>query len=429
MDMVVTQCEYCPKRFELCWMCIEDHVDKCYACKGLEAEALSTAALLKEHESLQMDLKIESEIAQESKEGLILDYKSLEDYENSFLPTPKDLTLYTAVKTPYPMDNFNNLQTLSQDFLNDLFTGRGSHPLAHSPDIEKVFLAQLGIWSSPSKISVIIPECMTLFDSIGNAGDGYNISYLFHKAVKAVQNNLPHRPKSYKQALMGEFGGSSPQCGSPGIITSPAPMTQFISVTLLNTTVTYSVQFNSHESRGSVVLIDGQSQSKCSTIKAVQNRLNSSAPLFELLLNAPMFISEDLDDFDRNRIIHKYGFILTVHQQKVAAEILDKSLNPKVIHVSLIGNHVFCDDRSFVWNSFMNFLATISFNPQTTAQPQIDHAPTQSIKKFTSISLEGLIDFYSTFSEKHLDFIRNFDMELIGKFKINTVPNILRSDA
>jgi len=109
--------------------------------------------------------------------------------------------------------------------------------------------------------------------------------------------------------------------------------------------------------------------------------------------------------------------------------ILDKSLNPKVINVSLIGNHVFCDDRSFVWNSFMNFLATISFNPQTTAQPQIDHAPTQSIKKFTSISLEGQIDLYSTFSEKHLDFMRNFDMELIGKFKINTVPNILRSDA
>ena len=135
-----------------------------------------------------------------------------------------------------------------------------------------------------------------------------------------------------------------------------------------------------------------------------------------------MFISEDLDDFDRNRIIHKYGFILIVRQQKVVAEILDKSLNPKVIHVSLISNHVFCDDRSFVWNSILNYLATISFNPQTTAQPQIVHAPIQGIKKFTSISLEGLIDFYSTFSEKHLDF----DMELIGKFKINTVPSILK---
>ena len=61
--------------------------------------------------------------------------------------------------------------------------------------------------------------------------------------------------------------------------------------------------------------------------------------------------------------------------------------------------------------------------------PQIDHVPTQSIKKFSSISLEGPIDFNSTFSENYLDLIRNFDMELIGKFKINTVPNILRSDA
>ena len=215
MDMFVTQCEYCLKRFELCWMCIEDHIDNCYACKGLEAEALSTAALLKEHESLQMDLKIESKIAQESKEGLMLDYKSLEEYEKSFPPTPKDLALYTTVKSSCSMDKSNNLSTPPQDFSNDLFTGRGSHPLVPSPDIDKVFLAQLDIWSSPSEISVIIPECITLFDSISNAADGYSISYLFHKAAKAVQNILPHCPKSYKQALMGEFGGSGPHRGLP----------------------------------------------------------------------------------------------------------------------------------------------------------------------------------------------------------------------
>ena len=305
MVTFVTRCEFCPKRFELCWMCIEDHVDRCCACKQLEAEDLLSTALLEEHESLQMDLKRESDIAQESKEGLIMDYKSLEDYENSLPPTPKDLILYSTIKTSCSMDSLNNPRPSPQGSANDLFTGRGSHPLTHSPDIEKVFLAQLDIWSSPSKISVIIPECMSLFDSIGNAEDGYNISYLFHKAIKAVQNNLPHHPKSYKQALMGDFGGSGPHRGSPVIITNPAPKTQFTTVTLLDSTVTYSVQFNSHVSRGSVVLIDGHSQSKCSTLKAVHNRLNSSAPLFELLLNAPMFVPENLDDFDRNKIIHK----------------------------------------------------------------------------------------------------------------------------
>jgi len=102
-------------------MCIEDHVDKRYACKELEAEALLAAALLKEHESLQIDLEIESAIVQESKEGLILDYKSLKDYENSFPPTPEDLTLYTTVKTPCFTDNLNNSLALPQDLLNDLF--------------------------------------------------------------------------------------------------------------------------------------------------------------------------------------------------------------------------------------------------------------------------------------------------------------------
>ena len=121
-------------------------------------------------------------------------------------------------------------------------------------------------------------------------------------------------------------------------------------------------------------------------LKAVENRLKSSASLFELLLQAPMFISEDHDDFDRNRIIHKYGFILSVRQERVVAKILDKSLNSKDIHVSLIGNRVFCDDQSYVWNSFMNFLTASSFNPQIAVRSQNDHVPTQSIKRFANIS-------------------------------------------
>ena len=180
------------------------------------------------------------------------------------------------------------------------------------------------------------------------------MSCLFHKAARAVQNSLPYHPKSYKQALLGEFGGSGPQRGPPDIITNSVPKTQPISVTILDTTVTYSVQLNSHVNRGSVVLIDGHAQSKCSTLKAVQNRLISSAPLFECLLNAPMFVPENSKDFIRNKIIHKFGFILTVRHQKVIAETLDKSLNPKTINISLVGKHVLCNDRSFDWNGFMN---------------------------------------------------------------------------
>jgi hypothetical protein len=328
-----------------------NHVQDCRACKQYEAEDLLSQSLLEEHEfrqkELQMELKIEAEIAQESKESLLMDYKSLEDYENSWPPTPSDLSLYSTILAPLPLNSLNPSQPSPQDPVIDLFLGRGVLPLAHPPNIDKVFLAQLDIWSNPSKISVIIPECMSLFDSIHNAEEGYTISYLFHKAVKAVQDNLPHHPKSYKQALIGEFGGSGPHRGSPGIITNPAPKTQFITVTILDSTVSYSVQFNPHESRESVVLIDGHSQSKCSTLKAVSNRLNSSAPLFELLLNAPMFVPENLDDFDHNRILHKYGFSLAIRHQKVIAKILDKSLNPKIIHVSLIGKHVFCEDRSY----------------------------------------------------------------------------------
>ena len=58
-----------------------------------------------------------------------------------------------------------------------------------------------------------------------------------------------------------------------------SPKIQLISLNLHDTKITYSVQISAHNNRGSVVLIDGWSQSKCSTLRAAQNRVQFSGPL------------------------------------------------------------------------------------------------------------------------------------------------------
>jgi len=271
-DWIGIKCGYCPEGLERCWLCIDDHIDICSTCRILEAQALQDLALLEDHQSTLRDLKIESDIARESNDHLISDLKSMKDYLNSFPPIPDDLSLYSTVIKPCSMENLDNTRSLPQDSQIDLFTGRGSYPVPPPSDIEEVFITQLDSRSNPTKISPIIPECVALFDSISNNEEGYNISYLSHKAVKAVQNSSPHHPKSYKQALLGEFGGSGPRRGPPDTDTNSILKSQSISVTtqkmqsititILDSTVTYSVQFIPHESRQSVVLIDGHPQSK-----------------------------------------------------------------------------------------------------------------------------------------------------------------------
>ena len=250
-------------------MCTKDHLEKCYTCRELEAEALIDSIHRKDLESLQkdLDLEIESAIAQETNNSILSDYRALKEYENSFPLAPGETFDPTDTTNSCPLDDPNLLQVLLRSPPAEPFIGRGPHSITHAPEIEKCILSQFDIWANPTKISVIIPECMALFDCIANAGDAYKISYLLHDAIRAVQTNIPYRAKTYKGALMEELGGSGPQRNPSGTKINHASKTQLISVTLHNLTVTYSVQRSSHKSRGSVVLIDGWSQCKCSTSK------------------------------------------------------------------------------------------------------------------------------------------------------------------
>ena len=84
-DMFYTQCDFCPKRYELCWMYKEDHVKKCGACRELAAQALQDSIAKKEHEVFQRDLDIEATIAQEALQHSSSSLSPLQIYEDSLL--------------------------------------------------------------------------------------------------------------------------------------------------------------------------------------------------------------------------------------------------------------------------------------------------------------------------------------------------------
>ena len=141
-----------------------------------------------------------------------------------------------------------------------------------------------------------------------------------------------------------------------------------------------------------------------------------------------MFIAQNVDDFTRNRSMHKYGFILFIDQGKVKVQTFDRNQAVTSHLVSLIGNRVFFNNQSYTWKEFMEALALASHKPQPITQLTPVADQTQCTKKFTTMSLDGLIDFYDLFSEDNINTIKKFDMESIGKFKINTAPSIMRAD-
>ena len=52
-----------------------------------------------------------------------------------------------------------------------------------------------------------------------------------------------------------------------------------------------------------------------------------------------------------------------------------------------------------------------------------------STRKFANASDEMLIDVFDIFSENQIQYIKDFKMDDIGRYRISTVPNITRKDA
>jgi len=52
-----------------------------------------------------------------------------------------------------------------------------------------------------------------------------------------------------------------------------------------------------------------------------------------------------------------------------------------------------------------------------------------STRKFATASDEVLIDVFDIFNKKQIQYIKDFNMDDIGRYRINTVPNITRKEA
>ena len=103
----------------------------------------------------------------------------------------------------------------------------------------------------------------------------------------------------------------------------------------------------------------------------------------------------------------------------------DKS--QKVDKITLLGNHIIWNGDDFTWKNFLERLGIMSPKHVFEATSFVtNQAPT---RKFANPSNDFLFDVFDIFNEKQIQYIKDFNMDNIGKYRINTVPNIMRKDA
>ena len=90
----------------------------------------------------------------------------------------------------------------------------------------------------------------------------------------------------------------------------------------------------------------------------------------------------------------------------------------------LLGNHIIWNNNDYTWKKFLDQARVLS---PKYSQEATSHVTQQtSTRKFARASDDMLFDVFDIFNRKQIQYIKDFNMDDIGRYRINTVPNITR---
>jgi hypothetical protein len=189
--------------------------------------------------------------------------------------------------------------------------------------------------------------------------------------------------------------------------------------------IVYTVQRTSHTNRNSVFTINGLNKCKCTSIRAAEKRISQTRKLLESFVNNPAFVPQN-DEFLINAKVHQIGYALIIFNNKPMIVSLLPDKSQKTEEVTLLGKHTIWKDNDYIWKKFLDQVKVASPNTQVVTPHVPQRMPT---RKFTSASDDTLFDVFEIFNRKQIQYIKDFDMDDIGRYRISTVPNITRKEA
>ena len=121
---------------------------------------------------------------------------------------------------------------------------------------------------------------------------------------------------------------------------------------------------------------------------------------------------------------HELDYALYILNNKPMILIFSADKSQRTDEITLLGSHVVWNGNDFTWKNFLDRVRTLS--PKHVLESTLSVVHQAPIRKFANTSDEGLFDFFDIFNEKQIQYIKDFNIHDIGRYRINTVPTLER---
>ena len=152
----------------------------------------------------------------------------------------------------------------------------------------------------------------------------------------------------------------------------------------------------------------------------------STTRTIRAIMGSPRFQQEPTS-FTLNRAMHQHGAAIKVHNGHLLLMSMGQDRLVTYTYFYALGSRISIDERTFSTKDFWRLLEAY-YKPPRTAIARPNALIQSATRTFAKPNLDNLLDFNSLFSSDDLDYIRDFNMDNIGKFKIATIKNIKTKD-
>ena len=193
-----------------------------------------------------------------------------------------------------------------------------------------------------------------------------------------------------------------------------------------HTQIQYDMYLTPHALRGQVLQTKGFPDFKSATRKDMVDMVISTSRTIRAIMGSPRYQREPTS-FTLNRTMHQHGAAIKIHNDYLLLMSMGQDRVVTYTYFYALGSRISINERIFSTREFWSFLDA-NYKPPRTAIVRPIAVPQQATRMFAKPNLDNLLDFNLLFSSDDLDYIRNFDMDNIGKYKISTVKNIKAKD-
>ena len=125
--------------------------------------------------------------------------------------------------------------------------------------------------------------------------------------------------------------------------------------------------------------------------------------------------------------MHRFGYAITVQSNHLLLMSMGQDREVRYTYFYALGSRVSIQSQTFTVRDFWRYIAAKFPAPRTTTE-RSTQPPNIPRRQFAQPVQEGIIDFSQLFPAEQVNFIRDFDMDNIGRYKIRIVKDIQARD-